>query len=195
MTFTSISVNLFIHCIVIFCHFMHYTIQTADRISGITNNSRLAFGSYNDKNLFPFTAIVSDTYAFRHSIDFTDDITAFSVSPSINLPSILSIVVFICVLSPPYIHKATFMLLETCLQQQFAQCILKCFQQLVLFMNEEVGQHFAFIIACTAVQPRCTSVAGLFNIHWATCCLFQEQHSSSNMFLKGCLVYGGGGGL
>ena len=188
MTFTSISVNLFIHCIyyiVIFCHFMHYTIQTADRISGITNNSRLAFGSYNDKNLFPFTAIVPDPYAFRHSIDFTDDITAFSVSPSINLPSILSIVVFICVLSPSYTRQHSGQhVAGTCLQQHVAQCMLKCFQQLVLFMNEEVGQHYSFIIACTAVQPRCTSVAGLFNIHWATCCLFRSSIVPATCFLK-----------
>ena len=30
-------------------------------------------------------------------------------------------------------------------------------------------------------QHACTSVAELFNIHWATCCLFQEQRVSQKL--------------
>ena len=47
---------------------------------------------------------------------------------------------------------------------------------LILLVNKEsffCGQHVAYNFACTG-----TYIAELFNIHWATSCLFLEQHVS-----------------
>lgn len=54
----------------------------AHQIESVTDNVRLAFGSFNDKDALPFTQHYSevDQYAFLHQVDFTDNTTLFSAS-------------------------------------------------------------------------------------------------------------------
>ncbi len=68
--------------------------SAGDRIKSVTNNVRLGIGAFNDKPALPFQrepldasvpfATFLDTFAFRHIVNLTNDIGAFSVSYIFN---------------------------------------------------------------------------------------------------------------
>ena len=63
--------------------YIHIHMSTAERVQNITNNVRLAFGSFNDKEAIPFSHPDIhnrvDQYSFLHQVDFTSNSTQFSV--------------------------------------------------------------------------------------------------------------------
>ena len=68
-----------------------HIIILGDTIRDVSSNVRLGFGSFNDKPIQPFTStpieaddpVDASSYAFRHSVDFTDDSAFYAVSISL----------------------------------------------------------------------------------------------------------------